>query len=130
MNPSTSLRPGCSTSIIATVLLSALATARVRPSGDTDSAFGVVPGGASGNGETPICSRAVSVAVSTTHTLFVFAQATNSRWPSFDDAIAFGCAPTATSPVTASVAASSASTLAPPHSDTKTRRPSLAGTTV
>ena len=117
-------------SIIATVLLSALATARVSPSGDTASAFGVVPGGASGKGETPICSRAIKPAVSSTHTLLVLAQATNRRWPSFDSAIALGWPPTSTSPVTASVVASSASTLAPPHSETKTRRPSAAGTTV
>ena len=78
MNPSTSLLPGFSMSIIATVLLSALATASVWPSGDTDSAFGVVPAGASGNGDTPICSRAVSVAVSPDGETLAVANADNN----------------------------------------------------
>src|SRR5262245_35479387 len=46
--PSTSLAPGFSTSTIATVLLSALATRSVVPSGDSDRLFGVVPTGESG----------------------------------------------------------------------------------
>src|SRR5690349_4770873 len=45
MKPSTWLAPGFFTSITATVLLSALATTSVEPSGERASAFGVEPAG-------------------------------------------------------------------------------------
>ena len=56
MKPRTLLLPGAVTSTTATLLLSALATSSVLPSGDSASAFGVVPGGAFGKSATPICS--------------------------------------------------------------------------
>ena len=84
-HPSTLLRsPGFVTSTTATVLLSALATSSLVPSGDRARLFGVVPTGALGYNATEICSFAERDARSTTHTAFVFAQATNSRLPSFD----------------------------------------------
>jgi hypothetical protein len=46
--PSTSLAPAFAMSTTATVLLSALATSSVSPSGDNASAFGVDPTGALG----------------------------------------------------------------------------------
>ena len=62
--------------------------------------------------------------MSTTHTAFVFAHATNSVAPSEDSTIAFGWSPVGTSPTGASVSASNASTFPPPHNDTKTMPPS------
>ena len=94
------------------------------------SALGVVPGGAFGKSATEICSRAVMAGRSIAQTLFVLAQATKSRAPSCESAIALGCSPTATSPVMASVAGSSARTFAPPHSDTNSVAPSRESTAV
>jgi hypothetical protein len=65
-HPSTSLPPGFSMSTTATVLLSALATSSVSPSGDNASALGVEATGAFGYNATEICSCAVRVATSTT----------------------------------------------------------------
>src|SRR5262245_40758112 len=48
MNSSTSLAPGFLTLMTAAVLLSALATISVLPSGERASALGVVPAGESG----------------------------------------------------------------------------------
>src|SRR5262245_35557023 len=89
-HPSTLLAPGFVTSTTATVLLSALATSSFVPSGDSARLFGVVPTGALGYNATEICSLADREARSTTHTAFVFAQATNSRLPSLDCIIALG----------------------------------------
>src|SRR5262245_25943359 len=124
IHPLTTLLRGVETSATVSVLLSAFATSSVRPSGDSATAFGVEPAGASRPSATEICSVALFVAVSTTHTAFVFAQATNSRLPSFESAIAFGCSPTVTSPFTASDQGSSISTFAPPHTETKSVWPS------
>ena len=118
MKPSTSLRPGVSTSTTATVLLSAFATSSVPPSGDSASAFGVLPTGAFGYSATEICSFAVPDARSTTHTALVFAQATNSRLPSAERSIAFGCPPTSNSAVCFRVTGSKARTFPPPQSET------------
>src|SRR3954451_21944596 len=90
MKPRTRLSPGRETSTTATVLLSALATSRVRPSGDRPRALGVLPGGAAGSRASPIRSRAVRDARSTTHTSLVLAQATKRRAPSFARARALG----------------------------------------
>ena len=89
-HPSTVLPHGLVTSTTATVLLSALATSSLVPSGDNARLFGVVPTGALGYNATEICSFADRVAKSTTHTAFVFAHATNNRAPSCDWTIAFG----------------------------------------
>ena len=48
MKPSTNARAELLTSIDATVLVSALATSSVRPSGETATEFGVEVGGCSG----------------------------------------------------------------------------------
>src|SRR5579863_9466368 len=124
MNPSTRLSPAREMSTIATALLSALATTSRWPSGDTASAFGVDPAGASGYSDTEICSIAFARATSTTQTTFVLAHATNSRAPSTDHAIAFGCSPTATSPFSARVAGSNSITRAPPQRETYSVVPS------
>ena len=118
MKPLTALAPGRLTSTTATALLSALATSSVWPSGERPSALGVLPAGAPGWSATETCSFAACEARSTTHTAFVFAHATNSRAPSFEKAIALGCSPTGISPCFWRVAASKASTFAPPHSET------------
>src|SRR5262249_62334208 len=47
-NPATRLPPAASTRATATVLLSALATRRVAPSGESATLLGVEPGGADG----------------------------------------------------------------------------------
>src|SRR6476659_3424794 len=56
--PATRLAPGRETSTTATALLSAFATSSVFPSGESASAFGVLPAGASGASATEICSLA------------------------------------------------------------------------
>src|SRR6185503_2476512 len=94
IQPCTSVAPGRDTSATVTVLLSALAIASVRPSGDSASAFGVEPTGASGPSATPICSQESCSVTSPTQTALVLAQATNSRDPSRVSAIALGCSPT------------------------------------
>src|SRR5215203_3346250 len=93
MRPRTTLAPGRETSTTATVLLSALATRSVWPSGDRPRPLGVLPGGVAGLRASEICSLAARAARSTTQTALVLAQATNSRPPSFDRAMAFGCSP-------------------------------------
>src|SRR6266850_4840249 len=93
MNPSTKLRAGLPTSTTATALLSALATISVRPSGDNATELGVAVGGACGYKLVEICSSGSPVNVSYTHTAALLAQATNSRLPSLEIAIAFGCSP-------------------------------------
>ena len=123
MNPWTTLAPGRLTSTRATVLLSAFATSRERPSGDRLSALGVLPGGRAGASAIEICSLAARAARSTTQTALVLAQATNRR-PSLASAIALGCSPTGISPRGSRVAASKRSTLAPPQSETSTVPPS------
>src|SRR5262245_41689563 len=56
MKPRTALAPERETSTTATVLLSALATSSVLPSGDRPRPLGVLPGGAAGSREIEICS--------------------------------------------------------------------------
>src|SRR5690348_8820692 len=116
-NPATRLCPGVLMSTSAAVLLSALATRSRRPSGETATAFGVDPGGASGKSAIEICSVALDAHGSTTQTALVFAHATNRR-PSAPSTIAFGCSPTAIDPFDASVCASKSMTCAPPQSET------------
>jgi len=113
--PRKRLSPGRVMSTTATVLLSALATSSVEPSGETASAFGVEPGGAFGVRAMPMRSVGRREARSTTHTAFVCAQATNSLRPSFEKAIAFGCSPTAISPTGFRVRGSNTATRAPPQ---------------
>ena len=103
MKPWKRLSPGRVTSTTATSLLSALATSRVEPFGESARALGVEPAGARGESATLICSLVRPVARSTTATAFVLAQATKSRVASFDRAIAFGCSPTVSSRRAASV---------------------------
>src|SRR5207237_5547729 len=79
------------TSIQATLLVSALATRSVFPSGDSATEFGVDVGGCSGKRLVEICSIGSFENVSNTHTLPLLPHATNSRAPSGDNAIAFGC---------------------------------------
>src|SRR4029079_6379528 len=81
IQPWTGAATGFETSARVTVLLSALATASVRPSGDSATPFGVEPTGASVPSATEICSTAFRVATSTTQTALVFAHATNTRVP-------------------------------------------------
>src|SRR5205823_9160848 len=69
MKPSTNARAELLTSIDATVLVSALATSSVRPSGETATEFGVEVGGCSGYRLVEICSIAKLEKVSNTHTL-------------------------------------------------------------
>src|SRR4051812_872817 len=57
IQPVTEDAPERDTSAIVTVLLSALAMASVRPSGDSARPFGVEPTGACGPSATPICSH-------------------------------------------------------------------------
>jgi hypothetical protein len=123
------LSPARVTSTTATVLLSAFATSSVAPSGESASALGVAPGGAFGESAMAMRSATRRVARSIAHTAFVLAHATNSVRASLEKAIAFGCSPTVTSAVTASVRGSSASTRAPPQTDTYTAPPSGAGRT-
>ena len=130
IQPSTRLAPAVFTSTMATVLLSALATSIIVPSGDSARLFGVVPTGALGYSATEICSFAVFDCWSMTHTAFVFAHATKSRPPSFDRSIALGCGPTAISPSDSSVSAANIRTLPPPQSDTNSVRPSAETTAV
>src|SRR5258708_510698 len=124
IHPCTSVAPGFETSATVTVLLSALATTSVRPSGEGARPVGVDPTGAWVPSATEICSPAFQAATSTTHTALVLAHATNSRAPSRLRTMAFGCSPTATSPFDASVHGSSIRTLAPPHTDTNKVCPS------
>src|SRR5437867_7791701 len=65
----------------ATALLPALATYRVRPSGESARAFGSLPTGACGARATVSCSRTWPVARSTRATPFEPASATNSSPP-------------------------------------------------
>ena len=117
--------PGFETSTTVTVLLSALATSSVRPSGDSDDAVRRRSRPAPGRRARPKSARSpFASATSTTHTAFVFAHATNSRAPSRDSTIALGCSPTGISPRASSVVASNMSTFAPPHSDTNSVLPS------
>ena len=126
MKPRDAARPGVVTSTTATVLLSALATSSVLPSGESASAFGVDPGGACGKSATPICSTARRAwRDRSTQTAFVLAHATNRRAPSLDSSIAFGCSPTCDrSPWLRAWPASNSRTLAPPQSDTNSVWPS------
>src|SRR5262245_30109455 len=71
IKPFTVLAPGVVTSTTATLLLSALATSSVAPSGDRPNPLGVVPAGASGKSAIEICSFAVFDARSTTQTALV-----------------------------------------------------------
>src|SRR6266542_4686897 len=123
-HPSTALAPAVLMSTMATVLLSALATSIVVPSGASARLFGVVPTGAFGYNATEICSFAVRDARSTTQTAFVLAHATNNRVPSFDSSIALGWPPTGISASGSSVSAANMRTFDPPQSDTNTVLPS------
>src|SRR3954469_12074781 len=98
--PRTAAAPGRETSPTATVLLSALATSRVRPSGESPRRLGVLPGGAAGSRAIEMRSFAVREARSATQTSLVLAQATKRRPPSFESTMALGCSPTAISPCT------------------------------
>src|SRR5215472_11198907 len=124
MKPSGALEPGLDTSTTATTLLSAFATSNCLSSGDRLTEFGVEPGGASGNIDTPIRSTTRRVSTSITETVLVFAQATKRRASSFVSTIAFGCSPVAISPAASSVHASNINTFAPPQSDTNNVSPS------
>ena len=112
------------------MLLSALATASVRPSGESATPLGVDPAGACVPSATEICSPAFRAATSTTQTALVLAHATNSRAPSRLRTIAFGCSPTVTSPFGASVQASSMTIFAPPQTETNSVWPSAERTHV
>src|SRR2546423_9507341 len=68
MKPSTNDRAGLLTSIHAALLVSALATSSVRPSGESATASGVEVGGCSGNRLVEICSIASFENVSNTPT--------------------------------------------------------------
>ena len=105
MKPLTKARDALLTSMTATAFMSALATMSVLPSGDRLSAFGVVAGGASGDMVTAICSMGASARVSNDHTAALFAQATNSRRPSLENVIAFGCSSVVSSAYSASESA-------------------------
>src|SRR5215207_9119050 len=121
IHPRTTVAFGVETSATVTVLLSALATSSVRPSGESARPLGVEPTGAWIPSATEICSEGVRLARSTAHTALVFAQATNRRAPSRLSAIALGCSPTGIGPKAsfgASVEGSSRTTLAPPQIDT------------
>src|SRR5258708_21658751 len=130
IHPWTTVAPGFETSATVTLLLSALATTSVRPSGERATPLGVDPTGASVPRATEICSPAFRPATSTTQTPLVLAQATNSCVPSRLRTMAFGGSPTATSPFEASVHGSSIRTFAPPHSDTNSVCPSAESTQV
>src|SRR6266576_260260 len=91
MKPRTMLRALLPTSTIATSLSSAFDTSSVRPSDDSASELGVDVAGAFGDRLIEICSIASRDIVSCTHTVELFADATNRRPPSFDSTIAFGC---------------------------------------
>src|SRR3954469_10866840 len=106
MKPSTLLRAPLLMSTTATALLSALATSRVRPSGEIATEFGVDVGGASGYRFEEICSIASREKVSNTHTAALLPQDTNRRRPSFDSVIAFGCSPAGNSSISVSEPAS------------------------
>src|SRR5258708_10210615 len=93
MKPSTTLRDGLPTSTTATELVSALATTSVRPSGESDTEFGVDVSGASGYRLVEICSSASYENVLNTHTHALLPHATYSRRPSAHSAIALGCSP-------------------------------------
>src|SRR3954449_4842874 len=97
-NPRTAPAPGRETSTTATVLLSALATSRVRPSGESPRPLGVLPGGAAGSRAIEMRCLAVREARSATQTSLVLAQATKRRPPSLERVMALGCSPTAISP--------------------------------
>src|SRR5215203_4348247 len=114
IHPCTTLRPGSEMLASVTVLLSALATSSVLPSGEIESAFGVEPTGACTPRATEICSAGMLRARSTTQTALVLAQATNRREPSEVTAIALGCSPTAISPFCTSVQGSSMTIFDPP----------------
>ncbi len=79
MNPLTWLRPGAAMSMTATLLLSALATKSVLPSGATASASGVLPSGALGKSAVWIVSVTIPRRVSITETQLLEAQATKIR---------------------------------------------------
>src|SRR5450759_3537095 len=68
--------------------------------------------------------------VSSTQTAALLPHATNSRFASFDSAIAFGCSPVASSISSTSESAVYICTVDPPHNDTYTDRPSGDTTTV
>ena len=97
MKPSTRLSPGFETSTIATVLLSALATSKLsgRPA-RARARSASTPAALPERARSRSARCAFGRATSTTQTAFVFAQATNSRVPSAESTIAFGCSPTAT----------------------------------
>src|SRR5436305_12285650 len=98
MNPRTAAAPGRETSTTATVLLSASATSRVRPSGERPRPLGVLPGGAAGSRAIEICSFAGRAARCATQPAVVLAQGASSRPPSFDSTGALGCSPAGVAP--------------------------------
>src|SRR5262249_19304076 len=89
MNPATRLDPLFDTSITQIALLSALATYSELPSGESASAFGVLPAGAFGVREHLMVSMARLEATSSTLTSSEFPQETKSL-PSRDKARSFG----------------------------------------
>src|SRR5215470_10020008 len=116
--PATRLSLSGPTDATATVLLSALATSSVPPSGESATLLGVEPGGEEGWSAIEICSFGAFDSRSTTQTAFVLAQATKSLLPSRDRAMALGCSPTAISAFGSRLSASKTRTFAPPQSET------------
>src|SRR2546421_1561310 len=91
MKPSERLLPGVRTSKTATLLLSALATNSVFPSGASARLFGVEPGGKPGYNEAIRVSSGFPVSVSITVTLFRAALATYKIFPYVVRNISQGC---------------------------------------
>ena len=105
-------------STTATSLFPPLATKRVWPSGETATALGIEPMGASGYGERSTAPTTVSVAVSMALTVSLVALATKRRVPSGDSASPLACAPVGIRRSTVPRAASMTVTPPPFHSDT------------
>src|SRR5262245_28941783 len=86
------LLPGWETSTKAKLLLSALAMAKTRPSGEREIEFGVLPGLARGYWALLMTSSDFPLSVSSTLTKWLLAHATNNRFPSLDISISVGWA--------------------------------------
>ena len=81
-------------------------------------------GGACGYRLVETCSIGSHENVSNTQTAALLPQATNSRLPSLESGIAFGCSPVGSSSIGSSESAVNPITRAPPHSETYTVLPS------
>src|SRR5664280_17295 len=91
IKPRDRLLPGVATSKTATAFTFALATNKVRSSGDKARLLGVAPGGDWGKNAAQIVSMATPVSVSKTVTVFRLALATNRKRPERVKAISQGC---------------------------------------